>query len=154
MTRGSSQAKNAIKEYYSDFPDVKTWQEKTLKRVKETGYAENINGRKRWFDLEHSGRGEYERAAVNMPIQSFEADIIKIAMINTVKILENKNLLGYKIRLLLSIHDELLFEVDDDILKSIASDILEVMESVVKLNVPLKVDISNGKNWGEMEALK
>ncbi|MEK7542800.1 MAG: DNA polymerase [Patescibacteria group bacterium] len=148
------EAKNAIKEYYSDFPDVKTWQEKTLKRVKETGYAENINGRKRWFDLEHSGRGEYERAAVNMPIQSFEADIIKIAMINTVKILENKNLLGYKIRLLLSIHDELLFEVDDDILKSIASDILEVMESVVKLNVPLKVDISNGKNWGEMEALK
>lgn len=148
------EAKNAIKEYYGNFPDVKTWQEKILKRVKETGYAENINGRKRWFDLEHSGRGEYERAAVNMPIQSLEADIIKIAMINTVKILKNKNLLGDKIRLLFSIHDELLFEVDDGILKSIASDILEVMESAVKLNVPLKVDVSNGKNWGEMETLK
>ncbi|MDO8557117.1 MAG: DNA polymerase [Candidatus Jorgensenbacteria bacterium] len=148
------EAKKAIEKYYSDFPDIKRWQEKTLAEVKEKGYAENIHGRKRWFDLQHSQRGEYERAAVNMPIQSFEADIIKIAMINSETVLEEKGLFREHVRLLLSTHDELLFEVEDDKVKSVVPLIARVMESAAKISVPLRVEAKIGKNWGSMKVFE
>ena len=70
--------------------EVKEWKEETIAKLKKLGYVENEQGRKRWFDVRSSARGEFERAAINMPIQSFGADIIKTAMIKTNAMLKEK----------------------------------------------------------------
>ncbi len=141
-------ARNFIDEYFSDFPKVKIWQEEVKAQARTFGYVKNLNGRRRWF-LEMTSpdsrfSSEKERAAMNMPIQSLAADIIKMAMIKTSQ-------LGDGVDLLLSIHDELLFEIKDDILNKTADLIKKTMEEVFKLDVPLKVDVKIGKNWGELK---
>ena len=55
--------------------------------------------------------------------------------------------------MLLQVHDELVFEVRSDLVKEMAKRIKEIMESVIKLKVPLAVDASEGDNWGEMESI-
>ena len=79
-----------------------------------------------------------------MPVQGLAADIIKMAMIKTSQ-------LGNGVHLLLSIHDELLFEIKDDILEETAELIKKIMEEIFKLEVPLKIDVKIGKNWGELK---
>ncbi|MFA5083852.1 MAG: DNA polymerase [Candidatus Paceibacterota bacterium] len=141
-------ARNFIDEYFSDFPEVQKWQEEVKAQARNFGYVKNLNGRRRWF-LEMTSslsryQSEEERAAINMPIQGLAADIIKMAMIKT-------NQLGDGVRLLLSIHDELLFEIKDDILNKTVDLIKKTMEGVSKLDVPLKVEVKTGKNWGELK---
>jgi len=142
-------ARAFIDEYYSDFPGVGRWQEETKARVRDLGYVKNLNGRRRWFLEMVSPASQLqfrdERAAINMPIQSLAADILKMAMIKASQ-------LGYGTNLLLSIHDELLFEIKDDILSKAVVSIKKIMEEIFKLEVPLKVDIKIGKNWGEMKS--
>ncbi len=130
------EAEKFIAEYFNNFAQIRDWQEKVKNELRQKGYVENLNGRKRWLPI------EAERAAINMPIQSLAADIIKIAMIQT-----------NKYRLLLSIHDELLFEIEDDKVKDIVNDIKNTMESVYHLSVPLKVNVKIGCNWGEMKSI-
>ena len=88
--------------------------------------------------------------AINMPIQSLAADIIKVAMIRIARIFQDKGLWMKKVRMLLSIHDELLLEISDDILKEAIPLIEKEMESAYRLKVPLKVDLAYGKNWAEL----
>ncbi len=130
------EAEKFIAEYFNDFAQVRDWQEKVKNELRQKGYVENLNGRKRWLPI------EAERAAINMPIQSLAADIIKMAMIQT-----------NKYRLLLSIHDELLFEIEDDKVKDVVDDIKNIMESIYRLSVPLKVNVKIGCNWGELKPL-
>ena len=92
-----------------------------------------------------------ERAAINMPIQSLGADIIKLAMIKSFETIKREGWLNSKAKLLLTIHDELLFEISDDILKKAAPALRETIENVYPLNVPLKVEVKIGKNWSEMK---
>lgn len=143
------EARKFIDEYFEKFSAVRKWQEKVKEEARTFGFVKNLNGRRRWlFDIVSNHRGlaaENERAAVNMPIQSLDADIMKMAM------LELHKITGEKIRMLLTIHDELLFEIGDDIIKETIPKIRDKMESVYKLSVPLKVDVSVGKRWGEME---
>ena len=148
-------AENFIEEYFSDFSGVKTWQEEMRAQARDLGYVKNLNGRRRWFlgmasPSMPAGRQvsylqfESERAAINMPVQGLAADIIKMAMIKTSQ-------LGNGVHLLLSIHDELLFEIKDDILEETAELIKKIMEEIFKLEVPLKIDVKIGKNWGELK---
>ncbi len=153
-TSGLSQkdASHFIEEYFNDFPAVKEWQKRVIEEMRTFGYVTNKNGRRRWFleVLRNPSRGDFERQAINMPIQSLGADILKLAMVETDRIIKERAL-GRDARLLLSIHDELLFEVRDDILKSILPILKDSMERVYALSVPLIVEAKQGTRWGAME---
>ena len=84
--------------------------------------------------------------AVNTPVQGTAADLIKKAMIN---IHERLNREDFRAKMLLQVHDELVFEVPEEELDRIIPVIRQEMEGVYDLDVPLKVDISHGRNWGE-----
>ncbi len=143
------EADHFIKEYLADFKKIKAWQEKIKKKALKIGYVENLNGRKRWLPAINSVNrflaSEAERAAINMPIQSLAADIIKLAMIKVYQQYKNDD-----VRLLLSIHDELLFEIKSDKVNSVVKKITQIMETVYDFPVRLKVDVSIGKNWADL----
>lgn len=146
------EAKKFKEEYFSDFSSLKTYLEHSLEQAKKLGYAETIFGRKRFLPLIGSlgqiGRQE-ERIAINMPIQGLAADIIKLSMIKISDFIKNKHLED-EVRLILQIHDELILEVKSAIIKEIAPQLKEIMEQATDLEVPLKAEITLGKNWGEM----
>lgn len=147
------EAQNFIKEYFSDFYNVKIWQEKTIKKARETGYVENLNGRRRWLPNIMSPNkffsSEAERVATNMPIQGLAADIIKLAMIKVRDLIQKKKWQN-KVKMLLSIHDEIIFEIEDDLTKEVMPLIKSEMENAYKLSVPLKVDSAIGKDWSNI----
>lgn len=147
------EAENFINEYFSDFAQVKRWQEKTIDKTRQIGYVENLNGRKRWLPniISENRRiaAEAERMAINMPIQGLAADIIKLAMIKIDELIR-KNKWQDEIRMLLTIHDELLFEIKKEFLKGAAPAIKKIMESAYNLSVPLKVNYGYGPNWAEI----
>ncbi len=145
-------ASRFIKRYFEEFPNIREWQESSKEQVKKKGYAEDFLGRKRWFSGSINSRNpgvfaEVERAAINMPIQALEAEIVKIAMRETYNLLQKNGWLGTKARLLLSIHDELLFEIRDDILKEARGHLTKILECVFPLDVPLVVEGGTGTNW-------
>src|SRR5659263_328264 len=92
-------------------------------------------------------RQEAERSAINTPLQGTAADIIKAAMLEVESAMQGANLSG---AMLLQIHDELLFEVPRAELADTVRLVRRVMEGVVRLKVPLTVDLRVGENWGEM----
>ena len=90
-------------------------------------------------------RGRAEREAVNLPIQGTAADILKRAMIDVHAALPG--IAGARSRMILTVHDELLFEAPEADAEATAARVRELMESAVKLNVPLIVDVGIGENW-------
>jgi DNA polymerase-1 len=148
------EAKKFIKEYFDDFSSIKKWQEQVISKAKHDGFVENLNGRIRPLpeitSFNQRFQAEAERMAINFPIQSLAADIIKLAMIKTKEKLVEAGFWGTKAKMLLTIHDELVFEIKDDAdLKKIVTIIKENMESVYKLSVPLTVNEGIGENWME-----
>jgi DNA polymerase-1 len=147
------EAKKFKEEYFHDFSGLKNYLEHSLLQAKKLGYVETIFGRKRFLPLIGSlgqiGRQE-ERIAINMPIQGLAADIIKLSMIKIADFIKSKNLED-DVKLILQIHDELILEVKSEIIKEIAPQLKEIMEQVADLEVPLKAEITIGKNWGELE---
>ena len=136
--------------YFSSFPDVKNYMEKTIEKARTDGFVQTLFGRKRYLpDINSQNanvRNFAERNAINAPIQGTAADIIKIAMINIDREITNCNL---KTEMILQVHDELVFNVpkaEIEIVKQIAK---REMENAVKLNVPLIADIGTGENWLE-----
>ena len=95
--------------------------------------------------------GEIERAAINMPLQSLGADIIKMAMIKSFELIRERGWLGDRARLILTIHDELLFEIRDDILMVAIPLLKDVMEKIYPLAAPLAVEVKTGKSWGSLQ---
>jgi DNA polymerase-1 len=143
------EAKKYIEEYFSEFEGVRVWQEKEKISVKKLGFCENENGRKRWFS-QFQNPAEVERAAVNMPIQSLGADIMKRAIIDSRNyILAHK--LSDRVKMVLTIHDELIFEIRDDILEATAPELISVSEHCYKLSVPLLVEAKSGKTLGKLK---
>jgi DNA polymerase-1 len=116
--------------------------------AKKTGYAETILHRRRNIQnlsSKNAGkRSQAERLAVNTVIQGSAADLIKVAMINIQKKIEDEQL---PVRMILQIHDELVFELPADEVDDHAKWIEEKMISAISLDVPLKVDITKGPNW-------
>lgn len=106
-----------------------------------------LNRRRYLPDIRSSNfnlRSFAERTAMNTPIQGTAADVIKLAMIRMQEALEEKGLAS---RMLLQVHDELVFEVPENELEVMRKLVPEVMESALSLNVPLKVDVSDGRTW-------
>ena len=110
------------------------------------GYTNTILNRSRY--IPHCGEvlRKYEKF-INSPIQGSAADIIKKAMIEIYREIENQN----DIKLLLQVHDELIFEVQESKLELYYPRIKKIMENVFKLKVPLVVEVQYGKNWGQLK---
>ena len=136
--------------YYERYKGVKEFKEKIVSQAVQNGYVATLLKRRRYLPNINSEngnlRGEAERAAINTPIQGTAADLIKMAMINIANRLKKEHL---KTKMLLQVHDELVFEVPKGELPAATKLIKDEMEGVYRLNIPLKVDINWGTNWGE-----
>jgi DNA polymerase I len=148
------EARKFIEEYFNDFKKVKEWHERIKSEARTLGYVTNLNGRRRWMlsatSMFRGEAAEAERAAINMPIQGLDADIMKIAMVKIAKEIKKRKWEN-EVRMLLTIHDELLFEIKEDIIKEAAELIKKIMEGVYELEVPIRVVAKIGRNWGELE---
>ena len=143
-------AKEYITQYLEKYSGIKNFMEKIDIDAKENGYVTTMFGRRRNIpELKSQNfmvRQFGSRAALNMPIQGTAADIMKIAMIEVDKKIEEKNL---KSRLVLQVHDELLLEVPEEEAEEMAKVLKDSMENAVKLNVPLIAEISTGETWND-----
>ncbi len=149
-----AEAKKFIDEYFEDFKSIKIWHEKIKAQARADGFVSNLNGRRRWLleavSMFRGEAAEAERAAINMPIQSLDADIMKIAMVRISEEIRMRKWEDY-VRMLLTIHDELLFEIKNDILEDAGPVIVKIMESAYELEVPIRVTAKSGKSWGDLE---
>ena len=145
-----SVAQAYIANYFQKYHEVRDYIDKSLEQARERGYVTTLMNRRRYLpDIQNSNRSIRqfaERIAINAPIQGTAADLIKVAMINIHRRFVEKE---SKTKLILQIHDELVFEVPEGEIEEIKALVREEMEGVVKLYIPLKVDIGVGKNWAE-----
>lgn len=143
-------AKDYIDRYFLKYPGVKAYLDQTLEFVKTNGYVTTMFGRRRYIpDIRSRDRNVFmaaQRAAVNTPLQGSAADIIKIAMVEVQKDIEERKM---SVRMIMQVHDELVFEVSEEEKDTVAKMVKEKMENVCELVVPLTVDLSIGKNWRE-----
>ena len=143
-------ASNYIDRYFQRYPGVASFMEETKEKAKKNGFVETIEGRRLWLPEINSPNGPRrqaaERAAINAPMQGTAADLIKMAMIHVDSELEKRNL---NARMILQVHDELVFEVHEDHIRVFTSIIKKVMCAVLKLRVPLEVEVGCGQNWEE-----
>jgi len=143
-----SEAKELIDGYFSTYPKIKEYMEKSIEVAREKGYVETLFGRKRMLPDIHSAnatvRGYAERNAINAPIQGTAADIIKIAMVHIAQRIRRE---GLRAKLLIQVHDELNFSVPASELDRLQTLVLEEMAAAVQLSVPLIADCGSGANW-------
>jgi DNA polymerase-1 len=143
-----AEAKKFIEDYFARYSSIKKFMEDCVNRAKETGYAETILHRRRKIQnlsSKNAGkRSQAERLAVNTVIQGSAADLIKVAMITIEDKIETEQL---PVRMILQIHDELVFELPAADADEHAKWIEQQMNSAIKLDVPLKVDINKGPTW-------
>ncbi|QDT48586.1 DNA polymerase I [Symmachiella dynata] len=149
-----AEASDFIEGYFSRYEGVDKFLRKLLERCSQNGYATTIRGRRREIRGIRSGLGRQrnlpERTAINTVIQGSAADLIKQAMIQTHQRIQQEQHSGV---MLLQIHDELVFEVPEADLGSLSDLVREEMESALNLDVPLKVDLSVGNTWLDVEKL-
>jgi DNA polymerase-1 len=142
-------AKTFIDKYFELRKPILDYMNHLKDVARKDGYVETLFGRRRPTPDVHSSnfivRSAAERAAINMPIQGTEADLMKMAMIEVYKKLQ-----GSESKLLLQVHDSLIIECPDDQAEKISEMLKETMEHVYELPVKLSVDVSTGKNWGEL----
>lgn len=145
-----SEAKDLIDTYYATYPKLRNYISDQIDFARENGYVQTVLGRRRYLkDINSRNavvRGAAERNAVNAPIQGSAADIIKIAMINIHKKLQDGN---FKTKMLLQVHDELVFDVYKPELETIKTMVKSEMENAYALSVPLNVDLGVGEDWLE-----
>ena len=150
----SDEAQAMIDRYFERFPGIRNYIHATLETVRSQGYSQTLFGRKTWFPRINSHnpneRSGSERAAINAPIQGTAADIIKRAMVRMMPALKEAGL--EHVQMLLQVHDELVFELPEADVVAASKVIRAVMagaaEPMVKLDVPLGVEIGVGATWG------
>jgi DNA polymerase-1 len=145
-----AEAKAFIEQYFARYPGIQRYVDATLAFGREHGYVATLFGRRRPIpQLGASNRNDVqaaERVAVNTPVQGTAADIIKMAMVALVPLLQAA---GLRARLVLQVHDELMLEAPEAEAETTRALVAEVMEGVCTLKVPLKVDSGLGKTWNE-----
>ena len=144
----NADAKQLMKDYFERFGGVRKYLAKVVEDAKAVGFTTTFHGRRRPFDDLNSSifqvRENARRAALNAPIQGTAADIMKLSMNAVQEAIEEK---GMKSRMLLQVHDELVFEVYPGEGKVLEALVRDKMSNVVKLSVPLDVQIGTGKSW-------
>ncbi len=142
------EAQDMITQYFAQYPGIKDYMDGRIEFARANGYVETIMGRRRYLrDINSANatvRGFAERNAINAPIQGSAADMIKIAMINIHKALNEGN---FKTRMLLQVHDELIFDVPHGELETVKPIIEEKMRTAITMQVPIEVGMGNGANW-------
>jgi DNA polymerase-1 len=136
------EAASIIENYMAGLPAIRKYIEDTKKLATERGYVETPLGRRITFpDIKNPQMKNYAlRAAVNAPIQGFEADIMRLAM---------AKLADLPIKMILQVHDEIVFECPAAEAKGYAEQIKEIMENIVSLSVPLAADYIISDRWGK-----
>lgn len=134
--------------YFARYPGVANYMRDTRETARKTGRVETVFGRRLWLAEINSSNGmrrqAAERAAINAPMQGTAADIIKLAMIAVHGWLMRENL---RSKLIMQVHDELVLEVPDSELEMVKSHLPRLMGDIVKLEVPLLVEVGAGPNW-------
>ena len=152
----NQEALQFINSYFKKFPEIKEYMQSTIKFCRKNGYVSNIFGRRIHLrginDKNFSVRSFQERAAINAPIQSSAADIIRLAMIQLHKLVELKKI--HNAKMLLQIHDELVFECLKTNQSAVEKIVKKTMESISSsehhmFTIPLDVNVNSGNNWEE-----
>ena len=147
---GRKKAKQYIEQYKEKYIGIKNFMENIVEEAKEKGYVETLFHRRRQIPELSSNnymvRQFGARAAMNTPIQGTAADIMKIAMINLDDKLKQTKA---DVKLILQVHDELIIECKKEQKEQVKQILQESMENAAKLSIPLKVEISEAKNWYE-----
>jgi DNA polymerase-1 len=137
-----------IEKYFTRYPGVADYMQRTRELARAQGYVETVFGRRLWLPDINAGGGPRrqaaERAAINAPMQGTAADLIKLAMIEVQAWLDREPL-GAK--LVLQVHDELVLEAPMDHVDHVKAELALRMAGVARLNVPLVVDVGSGPNW-------
>lgn len=141
-------AKEYIEQYLEKYNGINKFMEEVVEEAKEKGYVETLFNRRRYIpELKSNNymvREFGKRAAMNTPIQGTAADIMKIAMVNLNKKLEEANI---DTNIILQVHDELILEAKIEYKEKAKEILKECMENAAKLSVPLVVEVSEATNW-------
>jgi DNA polymerase-1 len=144
------EAKEIIDAYFDEFKNVKLYMDRSIEEAKSKKQVKTLLGRRRFLrDIDsrnYTLRGFAERNAINSPIQGTAADIIKLAMISISKWMKENNI---KSKMIMQVHDELVFDVEKTELELLSINIKKIMENVIKIKVPLLVEVGYGKTWLE-----
>ncbi len=140
-------ARKFIDNYLNTYPEIKVYMDKVIKDAYDKGYVKTIMNRKRSIEELNSKnymvRSSGERIALNTPIQGSSADILKKAMVEIYREFKKKNL---KSKMLIQVHDELVINTLNNEIEEVTKIVKNIMENTYQLDVPLKVEISTGKN--------
>ena len=141
-------ARSFIERYFTRYPGVGRYMERTREQARRQGYVETVFGRRLWLAEINSPNGPRrsaaERAAINAPMQGTAADLIKLAMIAVHGWLLRERLAT---RLIMQVHDELVFEVPAAELELLRARVPALMSGVAQLKVPLVAEVGEGENW-------
>ncbi|WP_280394993.1 DNA polymerase I [Nocardia brasiliensis] len=144
----TTEAKEQMDVYFDRFGGIRDYLYEVVEQARKVGYTSTLFGRRRYLpDLDSSNRQRREaaeRMALNAPIQGTAADIIKVAMINVHKAIQEA---GLRSRMLLQIHDELLFEVAEGEKETLEALAKAQMSAAIHLSVPLDVSVGTGRSW-------
>jgi DNA polymerase-1 len=147
---GRNQAQEYVDLYFSRYPGVKAYMDRTRERAREDGFVATVYGRRLYLpeiDSRNHQRRQYaERSAINAPMQGTAADIIKRAMLDVDAWLTSSDT---DARVIMQVHDELVLEVAAADAQDIAVEVARIMEDAASLSVQLKVDFGIGNNWDE-----
>jgi len=142
-----------IGSYFKRYSGVSSFIDSTIENARKKGYVTTLLNRRRYIpEIKSSNervKGFAERVAVNTPVQGSAADLIKLAMIAC-----QREFKGSGTSMIIQVHDELVFKVPARSVKSAAARVKEIMENVMSLKVPLKVDMESGDNWLDMEPVE
>lgn len=145
-----SEASEIIKNYFKEYIGIQEYIDKQVAFAKQYGYVETMLGRRRYLKDINAGnsviRNFAERNAINAPIQGSSADMIKIAMTN---IFKEMNEIGLESKMILQVHDELVFDTKLDELNTISQLVTDKMTNALPLDIPIVININTGKNWLE-----
>jgi DNA polymerase-1 len=150
----TKEASEFIELYWSRYPAVRSFMNRTLQEGREHKYVTTLLGRRRYMpELRSPNAGVRqagERMAINAPVQGTAADIIKIAMNRLYAEMKKRNM---RSKMLLQVHDELLFEAPASEIEELSNLVCNTMEGAWQLRVPLVAEVKAGKNWGEMHPI-
>jgi DNA polymerase-1 len=146
----TKEAQAFMDKYFSRYPKVKSFMQKTIDEARQKGYSTTLWGRKRYFqylnDKREGVKRADERAACNHPLQGSAADLMKLAMVRLYRDLKVKQLQS---KLILQVHDELVLEVKRSELDCVKELVVNAMSLDQPFDLPLKVDVHIGENWME-----
>ncbi|MBC9224821.1 DNA polymerase I [Aeromicrobium sp. 636] len=150
LSISTGEAQGLMDDYFQRFGGVRDYLRGLVDEARQTGFTETIMGRRRYLpDLQSDNRQRREmaeRMALNAPIQGSAADIIKVAMLNVERAIDEA---GLSSRMLLQVHDELVLETTDSELEQLTALVRREMAAAADLSVPLDVSVGVGRTWHE-----